>query len=260
MAQPAKRPLLTLEERQAAVEVVVAQTVKRVPVLVQVGAVTTAETLALADHARSCGADGIAALTPYYYALNETDLTDYFCQIANHVPGMCVYLYNIPQRTGNVIPPAVTEAVSRRCPNVVGEKDSSGDLVAVASKVLIDHRPLELFIGTDALVLPGLAAGVRGAVAGHANLTPEWFVALYDAYQKGDWDAAQTYQNRIHKLTQVTRGDLSVLKRALSQYGFGTGAVRPPLAVAEENTVTETIRYVQMLRTPDTPIKEISTT
>lgn len=234
-------PLLTPDERRTVAETVVRRARGRVPVIVQAGTPVTAETIAQVHHARACGADAAALLCPYYYRLDNDALIEHFCTVADSVPDYPLYLYNIPQRTGNTISPEVTAAVAERCPNVVGEKDSSGDLSGIIAKQRTRGGDFEVLIGSDGLVLSSLVAGVQAAVSGNANVFPDLFVALFQAYWDGDLVAARAVQEKIHIVRAALRdgADLSLIKGMLAHRGIPAGPVRPPLRTASPQVTAE---------------------
>ena len=116
---------LTVEERKTTAETVVKQAAGRVPVFVHVGAWNQADTIELAKHAVSIGADGIGVVTPVFYAISDRGLVEYFKAVAGSVPeDFPVYLYGIKQNAINDINKDICEEVAKACPNVVGAKYS----------------------------------------------------------------------------------------------------------------------------------------
>ncbi len=225
--------LLSFEERKLLAELTIKYTAGRVPTAIQVGSVTTHESLTLAEHAVRHGADAVSVICPYYFGLPDSALVDHFCQVAQAVPeNFPVYLYNFPQRTGNHISPTVSAAVAERCPNVVGEKDSSGDLNLMVAKRQVRAGIFNLLVGNDALILPALTLGVRGAVAGIANVFPELFVDLLHAYRQNDLPAAEQAQEKIHIATSIFNGNIALIKAAMQSQGLDVGGARAPLSMA----------------------------
>lgn len=246
-------PLLSLAERRAVAETVVDQAGGRAPVLVQAGTPSTEETVALVEHAHATGADGAALLCPYFFRLSEEALIRHFCTVAERAPGSFpLYLYNIPQLTGNNISPAVSQAVAQECPNVLGEKDSSGNLLQIIDKLGVREGDFQMLVGSDGLILPGLVAGVAGAVSGNANVFPELFVALFEAYWRGDLTDAQELQERIHRVRRILRdgGDISLFKAMLAHRGIEAGPVRAPLVNATPATVRACREELQEMGLP----------
>ena len=231
-------PLLSLDERRAQTELLTAHFAGRVPITVMAGAVTTRESIDLACHAARYGAAAVSVICPYYYGLSDEAIIEHFCAVAESVPpGFPVYLYNFPQRTANVITPAVSQAVAQRCPNVIGEKDSSGDLGKMVAKLRVRGGQFDLLCGSDDLILPALTLGASGAVAGNANMFPDLFTGLYRAYQASDMPAALAFQRKIHALTSAMQSNLALFKDVMNEQGLEMGGVRAPLQAASAESV-----------------------
>ncbi len=223
--------LMTLEERQEAAEIVLRQAGGRVPVVVHVGALGTADAVALARHAAEAGGDGVGAVTPSYYAVNEREMVAYYAAIAGAVPpDFPVYLYNIPQCSANRLTPAVVKALAADFPNIVGVKNSTPDLVLFQQYLSV--RPgFSALIGCDQLILAALAMGGTGAVSGNVNVVPEPYVALYDAFKAGDLKRARQLQRRVNTVATALKNGVSLahFKAGLDFRGLSGGSVRPPL-------------------------------
>ncbi|CAG0947674.1 partial 4-hydroxy-tetrahydrodipicolinate synthase, partial [Anaerolineae bacterium] len=120
--------LLTVEERQKLLEATLNTVNDRVLVLAQTGAVSTETTIALTRHAKAVGVVAATIITPYFVRLSEAALVEHYARVAQAVPDFPLFLYNIPQMTGNNITPEVVAALVPRCPNIIGMKESSGNL------------------------------------------------------------------------------------------------------------------------------------
>lgn len=242
-------PLLSTEERKQLTERVLQATDGRIPVIAQVGHIRTDHAVALARHARDAGTDAISIVSPYYYALPESALVQYFVAVASAVPeDYPVYLYNIPQSTRNPVSPQVLSEVRGRCPNVRGLKHSEPDVDRLGA-YLRTGDGVEVFVGSDGLILAGLAMGAVGAVSGNANVAPELFVALYDAWRQGRHDDARRHQNEIAEVAQVLGlgADLARFKEALRLRGVPVGTVRAPLAPLDDAARDGAARAVELL-------------
>jgi 4-hydroxy-tetrahydrodipicolinate synthase len=227
--------LLTTAERMTVAQTVVEAAGRRVPVFVHTGAAGTAETVALTRHAREIGADGVGAITPYYYAYTDDDLRRHYLAAAEAAAPLPLYLYNLPSYARNRISPALADALRRAAPNIVGIKDSSGDLDALrAFRGIPDFSVLS---GTDGMNLAALDLGCDGMISGNANACPAPFVALWDTWQAGDREAAVAAQQSIDLVRDALGGGarLADFKAVLVARGvLASAAVRAPHAPGED--------------------------
>ena len=230
--------LLTPAERMRIAEIVVRTARRRVPVFVQTGTASTDGTIALTRHAQKIGADAATVVTPFYYHPGD-GMIEHYARVAQSVSDFPVFLYNIPQMTGNNLSPALVAAIVERCPNVVGMKDSSGNLQQVIESVSLRGGHFNVAMGSDGLVLSALVTGVQASVSGNANVFPELFVELFQAFWRGDLPAAQSAQARIQHVRRILKdgGDLSLFKAILTRRGLPLGGVRSPLVNASPQTV-----------------------
>lgn len=235
--------LLTFEERQRVAEIVVGTAKGRVPVLVQTGAPSTEMTIALTRHAQRIGANAATVVTPYYFRLSDDALIQHYVRVAESVPDFPIYLYNIPQLTGNNLTPPVVHTIAERCPNVVGLKDSCGVLTQIIDSAAARGGQFNVAIGSDGLLLSAAVAGIPAAISGNANACPEVFVEFYDAYWRGDLAAAQSAQARIQHIRRTLKdgGDLSLFKAVLAYRGIPVGGVRAPLLNAPKEVADQSI-------------------
>ena len=234
-------PLLTIEERKRILEVVIEVAVHRLPVIAHVGAASTRETIDLAHHARDAGAGAVSAVTPYYFRLPEQAIVEHYCRLAEAVPDVGIFLYNIPQNTGNILTRAAAEAILARCPNVIGIKDSSGQLESLSSFVGLAGGMFQVVSGSDSLLLRSLQAGACASVSGNANVFPELIVALFDAFWQGDLERAQAQQAQLDR-ARAAMGDgkyLALFKAIAGLRGLRMGGVRPPLPAASAELIAE---------------------
>ena len=224
--------LLSTNERKTLLEIVMDEASDQVPVMAHVGAATTQDTLDMALHARACGVDAISIVTPYYHGLSEQELVGHFCCVADSVPELPVYLYNIPQNAVNSISKALVENVVARSANVVGAKDSSGSLQSMADLVELAGGSFQVICGSDGLIVQALQRGACAAVSGNANAFPEIMLKVFDAYWRGDPEAASGQLARLGEVRKALGAGpyLSLLKSALRARGVRTGVLRPPLA------------------------------
>jgi dihydrodipicolinate synthase/N-acetylneuraminate lyase len=161
--------LLSAAERRRAAELFLEGPL---PVIVHCGAQTTAETVALAEHAKASGAAGVAVIGPPYYALDDAALLAHFAAAARVCEPLPFYVYEFKARSGYAVPVRVVEQLRERAPNLAGLKVSDRPLDAVQPYLL---EGLDVFVGAEDL-LP--VEGAAGTVSGLASVFPERVVAL----------------------------------------------------------------------------------
>jgi len=218
---------LTEEERTVAARFCAQTVAKRLPVFANVGAVTTAETVRLAQQAEQDGVDYIVVITPYYLKPSPDELYEHYSEVCRSVR-LPVLAYNIPERTGVELTPSILGRVAQQHENFVGLKDSGGRLELIPEW---KRTGLAVFIGRDHMILDGLRMGCVGAVTACANLVPRLFVDLYDAYQAGKLDQAARLQALAEPLRQAFSLATfpSVVKEAMNMAGMKAGRCRRPV-------------------------------
>ncbi len=225
--------LLSTEERKLVAKTVVEEAAHRVTVFIHVGSMTTKEACELAVHARDIGADGVGAVTPSYFGCQDRFIEQYYKDIAAAVgPDFPIYLYSIPQCSGNDIKPEVAERIAAACPNVVGIKYSYPDMNRVLQYLQVRGGDFSVLVGPDKLFVAALVSGAKGVVSGIAGPMPEPFVAVYKAWEAGDIIKAGQLQKVAVEVTDLLRGgsDMAVFKEMLRRRGIvKTSVMRKPL-------------------------------
>ncbi|MBK8985980.1 MAG: dihydrodipicolinate synthase family protein [Chloroflexi bacterium] len=219
---------LDLAERQKLHTAVIDAVDGRVPVLVHVGALRTDHAITLARHAEEIGADAIAAMTPYFYGMDDGSLALYFQQISAAAPNTPLILYDIPQLAVNGISPALLGKLADTLPNLAGMKSSRADAGQIRS--LLDARPdvVVALAGNETIALGLLALGMDGLLSGLSTAVPEPFVALTEAFAAGDLAEAQRQQAIIRQILALTPNGqrLGWIKAILAERGVPVG---PPM-------------------------------
>jgi 4-hydroxy-tetrahydrodipicolinate synthase len=180
---------LTVEERRAVAQTVIDAADGRVPVTVQVGAMSTAEAVAHAEHAKAAGAGAVMLVSPYYEALAEREVEAYVARVAE--VGLPIMIYNNPAATGWSMAPELVARLSQ-FPAVRYLKDTTGDASRTFRITELCGDRLQILNGQDSLALLGFLAGNRATVWGAPNATPEACVRLWDlTVAEPDLDAAR---------------------------------------------------------------------
>jgi dihydrodipicolinate synthase/N-acetylneuraminate lyase len=162
--------LFSVEERRRVTELCVAAAHGRLQVAVHCGAQTTADTVALAEHAAGAGADAVAVIGPPYFRLDGEALFEHFRLAAAACASTPFYLYEFEAASGYTIPLEVVERLREAAPNLAGLKVSDSPFEKVQPYLV---EGLDVFVGAEALLADGLAAGAAGAVSGLAAAFPE---------------------------------------------------------------------------------------
>jgi 4-hydroxy-tetrahydrodipicolinate synthase len=223
-------PLLSMRERTELGAAVIAAVDKRIPVILQTGAATTEDSVALTRSARDQGAEAAAVVAPWYYRLADEALAAHFRKVAASAPDFPVLLYNIPQNTGNPLSPDLVLRVGSEAPNLVGIKDSSGDLRAIAELVRRTQPTFRVFSGSDPQMAEALELGAAGVVSGNANVVPGLFAAAYRAFRVGDAPALAVLAGAIQSVcVALGDGDIGMLKAVVARLGQPVGRPRSPI-------------------------------
>jgi dihydrodipicolinate synthase/N-acetylneuraminate lyase len=163
------------DERREIAVVFVEAARGRLQVAVHCGAQTTWETALLAAHAAAVGADAVAVIAPPYFAFDEEELLTHFVAAAEACAPVPFYLYEFEARSGYAIPLSVIERLRERAPNLAGMKVSDSPWERLEPYLV---EGLDVFVGAEALLERGLAAGAVGAVSGLAASFPDAVVPI----------------------------------------------------------------------------------
>lgn len=227
---------LSLSRRMEAVAAAAAAFGGRLPLLVGIGDPSLDHSLMLAEKAADTGAAAVVLNAPSYYEISAAEMRAYLDLILPRLP-LPVLLYNMPWLTGH----SFDEETLRHAigfPNLIGFKDSSGDLDYFGRLVRIaSARPeLAVLVGNDFQFLASLRLGAHGAVAGGATLYPDLFRSLADAFDGGDpsraeWlqDEIQSLGERIFSCTGQSSSVFASIKGGLAALGLCNPQMVPPI-------------------------------
>lgn len=221
-------------EKEEIWRTVVEQADGALPIYAGTAAVTTREAVALTELAERCGADAVSVLTPFFISPTDQELFDHYRAIAE-ATDLPVILYANPARTGVHMSVDLVARLSE-IDNIVGIKDSSGNLGLSAAYVGATPGTFSVLMGNDALILAGLVYGTKGAIAATANVVPKLVVEIYDQFKTGNFEAARHAQDRLAALRRAfTWGTFPiVVKEALDLIGLPAGPARSPVGPLDE--------------------------
>ncbi len=225
------------DEQRRAVRITVEQAKGRVPVYAGIGGISTRECVRSAKMAVEEGAQAVTMLPPMFLGPNDEELYRHFRAVADSVP-LPVLLYNNPDRMKVNISASLMERLAD-VPNIVGAKDSSGDLVLTAEYIRRTRsKGFRIMAGRDIMILATLVYGGVGCVAATANVVPSLVVEIYVKFLAGDLAGALEAQFKLAPLrTAFTLGSFPVvIKDALNLIGLDVGEpIRPNTPCTEAN-------------------------
>ena len=242
---------LSNAEYQEILEVTMDQVKGRVPVYAGANSIGTRESIALAKIAEKAGVAALSVLTPYFITVNQNELYGHFEAIAGST-GLPVILYDNSPKTHLPIRAATVERLAK-VSNIVGIKDSSGDLTNTADIInRTKGMDFSVMMGRDSLIHAGLAYGATGAVAATANVAPKLVSDIYNKYVSGDIAGSLEDQYSLVPLRLAfTLGSFpAVIKESLELLGIEAGpcaAPTGPMTADEREQLKKILREMKLI-------------
>ena len=195
------------------------------------GAESTAETIERTKRAAELGYHAALVKTPHYYkpAYKPEVLIAHYRKVADESP-IPVLLYSVPQFTGVTLESPEVVAVSEH-PNIIGIKESSGNVQRVAEMIAGVPPAFQVLVGAAATIYPSLAIGARGCILALACALPEKCVALFELVRQGHHEKARELQAVLVRASKaiVSETGIAGLKHAMDLRGYRGGLPRLPL-------------------------------
>lgn len=187
------------DEMERGLKIMIDQAAGRVPVYFGIGAISTKKCVRLAKMAAANGADGISILQPMFLKPTETELFLHFKTIAEAVPELPVLIYNNPGRVGYTLSGNLIEKLAHEVENIVGMKDTSGDMTQTAEFIRRNRDiGFKVFGGKDTLLYASMCHGAVGGVCTAANFMPELITDIYNKYVAGDLEGSLEAQFKLN--------------------------------------------------------------
>ena len=228
---------LDQEEQHRAVATTIDQVRGRIPVYMGIGAISTRECVSLARKAETLKAQAITILPPMFLTPNEDELYHHFKAVAEST-SLPVLLYNNPDRMRVGISAGLLERLAD-IPNIVGAKDSSGDMTLTAEFIRRTRdKGFKIMAGRDIMILATLAYGGVGCVASTANIVPKLVVEIYDKFMAGDLSGSLEAQFKLAPLRMAYNlGSFPVVTKDYMQLlGFDVGSpIKPNISCSPSN-------------------------
>jgi len=221
---------LTPEEKRDIFTLTVEEVRGRIPVYAGTNGITTHEAVSLTQLAETCGVDAVSVLTPMFLTPTQEQLTGHYRTVAENT-GLPVILYNNPPKTSVSLTPATVAKLSE-IQNVVGIKDSSGDLTNTAEYIRLTRHidDFSVLMGRDTLIYGALCYGASGSIAACANVAPRLCADIYEKFIAGDMKGSLEAQFTLAPLRiAFTLGTFpAVIKESLTLLGIDAGPCMEP--------------------------------
>ena len=202
----------------------------RIKVIAGTGSNCTATAIYLSTEAESYGVDGLLVVTPYYNKATQKGLIAHFTAVANSV-NVPIILYNVPSRTGCNIQPETAVYLAQNVENIVGIKESSGNISQVVKLASLANGCIDIYSGNDDQVLPILSLGGKGVISVWSHVAPKKVHDMVYAYLNGDTATATKLQLEAIAVIGALFCEVNPIpvKAAMNMLGYKAGPVRAPL-------------------------------
>ncbi len=227
---------LSHEEHERVIKICIDQAKKRVPVIAGAGSNNTKEAIRLVRYAKEVGADAALLITPYYNKPTQEGVFQHYKAIGQAV-SLPMIVYNVPGRTGLNVTPATMARMFKEIPEVVGEKEATGNLAQVSDVMELCGPDFTLLSGDDFTALPTLAVGGSGVISVVSNICPAQMSQMCKAYHEGDLERAKRLHFEMAPLSRACFLETNPIpvKTALSLMGKCELELRLPLVPMQDN-------------------------
>jgi 4-hydroxy-tetrahydrodipicolinate synthase len=233
-------PHLLREERKAVTQIVVETVKGQIPVIAGTAACSTMETILLTKDAAEVGADAAIVTPPFYFTLPDNCLYEHYERLAASVD-IPVIIYNNPLYTGNNLQPELIAKLAN-IGGIIGLKQSNADLGQLVEVIRLVGNKISILTGIDSQFYPSLCAGSQGIFSTAACVVPQQMVDLFNAFVKGNHQAASAIHMKLQNLNRFFEYDpgyVAPCKEALKMLGLPAGPVRQPLPHLTEQHKTQ---------------------
>lgn len=233
------------DEMERGLKIMLDEAAGRVPVYFGIGAISTKKCVRLAEMAAANHASGISILQPMFLKPTLEELFLHFKAIADAVPDLPVLLYNNPGRVGYTMSAELVDRLAHEVPNIVGMKDTSGDITQTAEFIRRTRDAgFKVFGGKDTLLYASMCHGAVGGVCTAGNFMPELITDIYNKYIAGDLKGSLEAQFKLNPVRLSMDGaSFPVATKDMANLrGLGVGDPYKPSLATPEGPVLDKIR------------------
>jgi len=217
-------------------EITVDETAGRMDVYAGANRITPAGVIELVRIAEETGVDALSVLTPMFISQTQREIAKYYRTIADATSLPIVIYNNKPKTNVTVEPQTIRELAA--VPNIIGVKDSTGDMTNTEEYLRLTRGmpDFHVLMGRDTLIFAALCYGAAGAITSCGNVAPKLAVDIYEHHRAGRLAEALEAQFKLSALRIATNmGTFPVvIKEALTLLGYDVGTCKAPILPLEE--------------------------
>lgn len=236
------------------IEISCKETNLKTPVFVGITHTSLEVSLKLARSAKENCAVAVVAALPYYFALDQDDIFQYYVKLADQSP-LPLFLYNYPAMTKSTIAPETVLKLAKHA-NVMGLKDSSGNGVYFQKLLQIKetYPEFSLLVGPEEMLAQAVLSGADGGVNGGANIFPSLYVKMFEAAKNRDFEKIAMIQSLILEISDgiysrspKSSSYLCGVKESLYYLGICEPHLAPPLSPIDRKHKEEIIHHLEKI-------------
>lgn len=248
-ATTGEAPTLTERERRELIERTAALARGRVPVIAGTGSNSTKKTIETSQAALEAGADAVMIVMPYYNKPSQDGMRRHI-ELVAHAVSAPIVLYNIPGRTGVELSVESMLAVLETCPNVVGVKDATGNVLRCQELVSRAGDRVHVLCGDDGLTLPMMSVGAEGVISVTSNVFPKQVADVVGDALAGRFADARRKHFALLPVyaAMFVEPNPAPVKAALALQGRARATVRSPLVEASDAARSRITRALEEYR------------
>ncbi len=226
-------PYLTREERIELLKTAREAVGDSKKIIAGTGAPSLRETLEYSRDAEKVGVDALLVITPFYFKTTQEKLVEYYRELSRYLDTP-ILLYSFPQTAGVRIEPQTADRLING-KDIVGIKDSSGDMQALIEMIRLINGRGSIITGSARISIPTLTMGGDGLILSLANILPRTFSRIYSNIRENNMAQALDLYWKIYPvLLAVENGGIPIVKYLLGKMGFNVGPPREPLKLPEK--------------------------
>ncbi len=243
-------PTLTEAEKTRVVELVAEAVDGHAMVLAGAGGYDTREVIHAIHQCERAGAHGILSVSPYYNKPTQEGLYQHYKALAESTR-LPIIVYNVPGRTGSNVEPATLTRLAE-IPNIVGVKEASGNMAQIVDVCRRVPSDFIVLSGDDALTLPMMSIGGKGAIAVASNEVPSEMTQMVEAAERGDFAAARRWHQALVPLMQVNFVEANPIpvKAAMAAMGLCEEVYRLPMVPPSDAARQQVVSVLKDLGLP----------